>query len=144
MHPASDFNVSELARSSEVSRPTTDKVIKKLAEWQIVDTLPRRGNMTFYRLRESSPLVTTLMYFDRTVAGGITFMQVEAPPPSAVEIELAALQSTVRSGAHMASTRQDSPVLQAAANPFGKASAALGADGPRKFRKLKRRPVHSR
>jgi DNA-binding transcriptional ArsR family regulator len=139
MHRASDFNVSELARSSEVSRPTTDKVIKKLAEWQIVDVLPRRGNMTFYRLRESSPLVTTLMYFDRTVSGGITLMQVEAPPPSAVEIELAALQSTVRSGAHMSSTKQASPVLQAAASPFTKANEALATDEQRKFRKLRKK-----
>jgi hypothetical protein len=97
--------------------------------------------MTFYRLRESSPLVTTLMYFDRTVAGGITLMQVEAPPPSAVEIELAALQSTVRSGAHMSSTRQASPVLQAAANPFSKADEALAASGQKKFRKLKKRSL---
>ena len=66
--PSKDFNISELARSAGVSRPAADRVAKKFAKWGIVETLPKRGNMTFYRLNERSQFVQSIHTFDESAS----------------------------------------------------------------------------
>ena len=66
--PTKDFNISELARSAGVSRPAADKVAKKFAEWGIVETLPKRGNMTFYRLNAGSQFVLSIHTFNESAS----------------------------------------------------------------------------
>jgi len=66
--PTKDFNISELARSAGVSRPAADKVAKKFAKWGIVETLPKRGNMTFYRLNERSEFVLSIHTFNESAS----------------------------------------------------------------------------
>jgi len=65
--PKLDFNISELSRVSGVTRPPVDRVIKRFAEWGIVSVLPRRGNMTFYKLDEESPIVNALTDFNNAL-----------------------------------------------------------------------------
>lgn len=66
--PTKDFNISELARSAGVSRPAADRVAKKFAMWKIVETLPKRGNMTFYRLNEKSQFVSSIHTFNESAS----------------------------------------------------------------------------
>jgi len=66
--PRFDFNITELARAARLSRPAADKVVKNFTEWGIVTALQKRGNMTFYKLDEGSPLVTTFLAFDDMIA----------------------------------------------------------------------------
>ena len=66
--PSKDFNISELARSAGVSRPAADRVAKKFARWGIVETLPKRGNMIFYRLNEKSQFVMSIHTFNESAS----------------------------------------------------------------------------
>ena len=62
-----DFNISELSRVSGVTRPPVDKVVKKFADWGVVEVLSRRGNMTFYKLNEDSLIVQTMVAFNNAL-----------------------------------------------------------------------------
>lgn len=66
--PSKDFNISELARSAGVSRPAADRVAKKFARWGIVEALPKRGNMIFYRLNEKSHFVISIHSFNESAS----------------------------------------------------------------------------
>jgi len=52
MSSASDFNISELARVTQVSRPTVHKAVRKLLESGVLEVHSTRGNMKFYGLNE--------------------------------------------------------------------------------------------
>jgi len=62
--PGFDFNITEIARSARISRPAADKVVKKFARWGVVKVLRKRGNMTFYKLNEDSPIVNSIAAFN--------------------------------------------------------------------------------
>jgi len=47
-----DFNISELARATQVSRPTVHKAVRKLLECGVLQVHSTRGNMRFYGLNE--------------------------------------------------------------------------------------------
>jgi len=84
--PKLDFNISELSRVSDVSRPPVDKVIKKFANWGIVQVLPRRGNMTFYKLDEESPIVAALTDFNNALIEEM-YPESKAIPRPAISVE---------------------------------------------------------
>jgi DNA-binding transcriptional ArsR family regulator len=52
MSSSSDFNISELARVTQVSRPTVHKAVRKLLESGVLEVHSTRGNMKFYGLNE--------------------------------------------------------------------------------------------
>ncbi|MDD1773850.1 MAG: winged helix-turn-helix domain-containing protein [Methanomassiliicoccales archaeon] len=53
MASASDFNISELSRVTQVSRPTVHKAVRRLLESGILQVHSTRGNMKFYGLNEN-------------------------------------------------------------------------------------------
>jgi len=52
MSSPSDFNISELARATQVSRPTVHKAVRRLLESGIIKVHSTRGNMKFYGLSD--------------------------------------------------------------------------------------------
>jgi DNA-binding transcriptional regulator GbsR (MarR family) len=54
---ALEFNVSELARGTGVSRQTLVPVIKKLTKWNILKIASKHGNAKYYRLNEESGFI---------------------------------------------------------------------------------------
>jgi len=61
--PKLDFNVTELARAVEVSRPSTNSAVKKFVSFGIAKVVSRRGNMNFYAINEDDPMVGALYRF---------------------------------------------------------------------------------
>jgi DNA-binding transcriptional ArsR family regulator len=84
--PKLDFNISELSRVSGVTRPPVDRVIKRFAEWGIVSVLPRRGNMTFYKLDEESPIVNALTDFNNALIEEM-YPEARAIPKTIISVE---------------------------------------------------------
>jgi DNA-binding IclR family transcriptional regulator len=60
-HPEFDYNLSELARNADVSRPTAYKVVARLTKRGILARTRRVGASWFYRLNPASPLVKPLL-----------------------------------------------------------------------------------
>jgi len=58
--PDIDFNVSELSRIAGMSRNSAMVTIAKFQQWGILVKKMRRGNMDFYTIDLSDPLVITL------------------------------------------------------------------------------------
>ena len=86
--PLRDFNITELGRASGLSRPVVDKVVKRFAKQGVVTTLPRRGNMTFYKLNESSDIVETILELSTTLGGrGVHGSAILDDPADAVRKE---------------------------------------------------------
>jgi len=48
-----DFNITELSRVTQVSRPTVHKAVRKLLECGVIEVHSTRGNMKFYGLSEN-------------------------------------------------------------------------------------------
>ena len=65
--PNFDFNITEISNVSGVSRQSTDKVIKKFLEWNIVTITRRVGNMSLYQLDIRSPFVNLMYGFNNDI-----------------------------------------------------------------------------
>ena len=64
MGSASDYNISELARVTQVSRPTVHKAVRKLLECGVLQVHSTRGNMKFYGLNEQWSIGNVLTKVD--------------------------------------------------------------------------------
>lgn len=65
--PDFDFNITELAKVSGVSRQSTDRVIKKFLKWNIVNMERKIGNISVYKLNRGSPLVAATYEFNNRI-----------------------------------------------------------------------------
>lgn len=61
--PTKEFNVSDLAREAEISRPSARQVLRKFLEWGILEESSRRGSVEYYRLKEGSLHVEAMQSF---------------------------------------------------------------------------------
>ncbi len=52
MSSTSDLNITELAKVTQISRPTVHKAVRKLLESGVIQVHSTRGNMKFYGLSE--------------------------------------------------------------------------------------------
>ncbi|MFZ0892607.1 MAG: hypothetical protein WB778_04180 [Thermoplasmata archaeon] len=61
--PTYDFNVSELAREAELSRPSARLVLYKFLDWHILEPSGVRAGSRYYRLNNDSGHVRALREF---------------------------------------------------------------------------------
>lgn len=61
--PTKEFNVSELARAAEISRPSARSVILKFLEWGLLEEAGPHGNADYYRLKARSLHVDAMQEF---------------------------------------------------------------------------------
>ena len=52
-----EFNISELARGTGISRQTMVSVMRKLAKWNVLKLTNRHGNANYYAINEGSGFV---------------------------------------------------------------------------------------
>jgi hypothetical protein len=52
-----EFNISELARGTGISRQTMVSVMRKLAKWNVLKLTNRHGNANYYAINEDSGFV---------------------------------------------------------------------------------------
>jgi DNA-binding transcriptional regulator GbsR (MarR family) len=52
-----EFNISELARATDVSRPTVKRIAKKFVQWNILKITNKHGNANYYTLDENSGFI---------------------------------------------------------------------------------------
>jgi hypothetical protein len=52
-----EFNISEMARGTGVTRQTLEPVIKKLAKWHVLKTTSKHGNANYYALDGESGFI---------------------------------------------------------------------------------------
>lgn len=64
--PKHGYNISELARASQLARATCDRVVKHLVEWRILQLVESRGNVDSYWLNEESDHIAALRDFHFT------------------------------------------------------------------------------
>ncbi|MCJ2556119.1 MAG: hypothetical protein LN415_03305 [Candidatus Thermoplasmatota archaeon] len=70
--PDFSFNISELARISEVpSRRTCGEIVKRFLKWEILTKVGQVGNIKQYRLNTDSQLVQTMYQFNKVLISTI-------------------------------------------------------------------------
>jgi DNA-binding transcriptional regulator GbsR (MarR family) len=52
-----EFNISEIARGTGVSRQTLGPVIKKLAKWNVLRITSKHGDVNYYAMHEDSGFI---------------------------------------------------------------------------------------
>lgn len=63
-HTRYDYNLSDIAKFSEVSRPTVYRVIERLLKKKLVVKTRDIGNSPMYKLNTDSKLVQKILKFD--------------------------------------------------------------------------------
>lgn len=74
-HPNYDYNVSDISKNSEVSRPTVYKIIEILLKKKLIVKTRESGNSSLYKLNTENKLVKVILKFDFELAGQIAEME---------------------------------------------------------------------
>lgn len=61
--PSFTFNISELGRAADVSRPIAQRVVETFSKWGILKIASRNGGVNLYRLNADSPHVLAMQRF---------------------------------------------------------------------------------
>jgi DNA-binding transcriptional ArsR family regulator len=67
-HPEYDYSISEIAKHSQVSRPTVYKIIDVLLEKNLLVRTREQGNSSLYKLNSENTLVQIILRFDFELA----------------------------------------------------------------------------
>jgi len=73
-HPNYDYNVSDISKNSDVSRPTVYKIIEMLLKKKLLVKTRESGNSSLYKLNMENKLVQIILKFDFELAGQIAEM----------------------------------------------------------------------
>lgn len=65
--PNVEFNPTDLAKMTGISRDSATKAIKKLNEWNVMSFVERKGNMDLYTLNSEEPMVVSLKAFNDSI-----------------------------------------------------------------------------
>ena len=74
-HPNYDYNISDISKNSEVSRPTVYKIIEILIEKRLIVKTRESGNSSLYKLNMENKLVKVILKFDFELASQIAEME---------------------------------------------------------------------
>ena len=74
-HPNYDYNVSDISKHSEVSRPTVYKIIEILLKRKLIIKTRESGNSSLYQLNIENKLVKVILKFDFELASQIAEME---------------------------------------------------------------------
>ena len=74
-HPNYDYNVSDISKNSDVSRPTVYKIIGILLEKKLIVKTRESGNSSLYQLNMENKLVKVILKFDFELASQIAEME---------------------------------------------------------------------
>jgi|HubBroStandDraft_1064217.scaffolds.fasta_scaffold02868_7 hypothetical protein len=82
--PTKDFNVSELAREADLSRPSARSVLYKLLDWGILEGAGVRAGSRYFKLNETSDHVASLREFlqatNELIVGKLGFLTTAQEP----------------------------------------------------------------
>jgi len=70
-HPDYDYNISDIAQNSKVSRPTTYKVVDTLLEKKLIIKTRESGQSSLYKLNLENKLVRMILKFDYEMASKV-------------------------------------------------------------------------
>ena len=74
-HPNYDYNISDISKNSDVSRPTVYKIIEILLKKKLVIKTRESGNSSLYKLNMENKLVQVILKFDFELASQIAEME---------------------------------------------------------------------
>jgi Fe2+ or Zn2+ uptake regulation protein len=77
-HPDYDYNISDISKNSEVSRPTVYKIVEILLKKKLIVKTRESGNSSLYKLNMENKLVQVILKFDFELAGQIAEMESES------------------------------------------------------------------
>jgi len=77
-HPNYDYNVSDISKKSDVSRPTVYKIIEILLKKKLIVKTRESGNSSLYQLNMENKLVKVILKFDFELASQIIEMESKA------------------------------------------------------------------
>lgn len=74
-HPSYDYNISEISKHSEVSRPTVYKIIQILLKKKLIIKTRESANSSLYKLNIDNTLVQAILKFDIELSEQIAKIQ---------------------------------------------------------------------
>lgn len=78
-----DFNITEIAEESNISRQAAIPVIRKFLEWGLIKLDSKRGNANYYRINEDSDIIKAF----KDINGGIIELLIgNKPQPETMQL----------------------------------------------------------
>lgn len=74
-YPRLDYNITELAKKSGVSKPTAYKVIEELLKKKLVIKTREMGNIKLYKLNTENPVVKSILKLDFEIAAMVAELE---------------------------------------------------------------------
>lgn len=79
MSSPAHLNISELAKATQVSRPTAHKAVRKLLECGVLEVHSSRGNTRFYGLSDGWDIGNVVTKVRRDDDGGDSAKRIQSP-----------------------------------------------------------------
>ena len=76
-HPRFEYSITEIAEKTEVSRPTTFKVVYTLLEKKLIIKTRESGQSSLYKLNLENKLVRMILKFDYEMASKMAEIEAE-------------------------------------------------------------------
>ena len=76
-HPRFEYSITEIAEKTEVSRPTTYKVVDTLLEKKLIIKTRESGQSSLYKLNLENKLVRMILKFDYEIASKVAEIEAE-------------------------------------------------------------------
>lgn len=77
-YPNYDYSISEIAKNSDVSRPTVYKVIEILLEKKLIIKTREQGNSPLFKLNQENKLVQLILQFDFDISKKLSEIESES------------------------------------------------------------------
>ena len=62
-----DFNITEIAEESDISRQAAIPVVKKLLQWNLLKIDSKRGNANYYKVNEDSDFIKAFREINNSI-----------------------------------------------------------------------------
>lgn len=80
-----DFNVTEIAEESDISRQAAIPVIKKFLEWGLIKLDSKRGNANYYMVNEDSDYIKAFKDINKSLIEKLTGNELPTMPIRSVQ-----------------------------------------------------------
>ncbi len=80
-----DFNMTEIAEESDISRQAAIPVVKKFLEWGLIKLDSKRGNANYYTVNEDSDFIRAFKDINRSLIEKLAGKEPPAMPTRSVQ-----------------------------------------------------------
>lgn len=96
-----NFNITEIAEESDISRQAAIPVVKKFQQWDLLKVDSKHGNANYYKVNENSEIIKAFNEINKSlikhILGGELNLELVQPPQALCIPKMSSLTATAQS-----------------------------------------------